>query len=272
MVTEQPLLRIEHLSKSFGAVQALRDVSLDVPAGRVTALAGDNGAGKSVLIKCIAGSYPPDSGRLIWDGHPVFLRGPKDAAALGIETVYQDLALCDNLDVVQNLFLGREKVRRHGPLDEEAMELAARDTLRNLSVTSIRSIRQRVGALSGGQRQAVAIAKSVLWNSRLVIMDEPTAALGVVQTRVVLDLLRKLADRGIAVIVISHNMNDVFAVADRIAVLHLGQLVAVRPIEELSRQLIVELMTSGYSEGSGSDAAAAHRSTPAPAPAPAPAR
>jgi D-xylose transport system ATP-binding protein len=250
MAGEQPLLRIEHLSKSFGAVEALRDVSLDVPAGLVTALAGDNGAGKSVLVKCIAGIFPPDSGRLIWDGRPVQLRGPKSAAALGIETVYQDLALCDNLDIVQNLFLGREKVRHHGPLDEEAMELAARDTVRGLSVTSIRSIRQRVGALSGGQRQAVAIAKSVLWKSRLVIMDEPTAALGVTQTRVVLDLVRKLADRGVAVIVITHNMNDLFAVADRIAVLHLGRLVAARPTTELSRQLVVELMTSGHSEAS----------------------
>jgi len=248
MAGEQPLLRLEHLSKSFGAVDALRDVSLDVPAGLVTALAGDNGAGKSVLVKCIAGIYPPDSGRLIWKGRPVQLRGPKDAAALGIETVYQDLALCDNLDIVQNLFLGRERVRPFGALDEEAMELAAAETLRGLSVTSVRSIRQRTGSLSGGQRQAVAIAKAVLWKSRLVILDEPTAALGVVQTRVVLDLVRRLADRGIAVIVISHNMNDVFSVADRIAVLQLGRLVAVCPTPELSRQLVVELMTGGYSE------------------------
>lgn len=239
-----PLLRLQGVSKSFGAVHALSGVDLDVPAGQVTALTGDNGAGKSVLIKCVAGIHQPDAGTIYWQGRPVHLRRPADAAALGIETVYQDLALCGNLDVVQNMFLGRERTR--GPvIDEEAMELAAQDTLRDLSVTTVRSLRQRAGSLSGGQRQSVAIAKSVLWRSKLVIMDEPTAALGVAQTQVVLDLIRRLADRGAAVIVISHNMPEVFAVADRIAVLYLGRLVAIKPVGELDTQSIVELMTTG---------------------------
>jgi ABC-type sugar transport system ATPase subunit len=242
-----PLLRLEGISKHFGAVQALTGVSLDVPAGQVTALAGDNGAGKSVLIKCIAGIHPPDAGRLYWDGRPVHLHGPRDAAALGIETVYQDLALCDNLDIVQNMYLGRELVRTW-LLDEEAMEVSARETLRSLAVTSVRSIRQPVASLSGGQRQSVAIAKAVLWNSKLVIMDEPTAALGVAQTTVVLDLVRRLAERGLAVIVISHNMNDVFQVSDRIAVLYLGRLAGVYPTAAIDRQAVVELMTLGATE------------------------
>ncbi|MGZ8745069.1 MAG: ATP-binding cassette domain-containing protein, partial [Nocardioides sp.] len=190
MTTETPLLRVEHLDKWFGPVRALTDVTLDVPAGQVTALAGDNGAGKSVLIKCIAGLHRPDNGRILWEGAPVQLR-PRDAAALGIETVYQDLALSDNLDVVENMFLGRERLSHH-LLDEAGMESAARNALKSLAVTSIRSLRQPVASLSGGQRQAVAIAKSVLWKSRLVIMDEPTAALGVAQTEVVLGLIRRL--------------------------------------------------------------------------------
>lgn len=242
-----PLLRLEHVDKFFGSVQALTDVSLDVPAGQVTALAGDNGAGKSVLIKCIAGIHRPDAGRILWEGSPVALQSPRDAASLGIETVYQDLALCDNLDIVQNMFLGRER-RRHAVLDEASMEVAARDTLHRLGVTSVRSIRQPVSSLSGGQRQAVAIARSVLWNSKLVIMDEPTAALGVTQTRVVLELIERLAARGVAVVVISHNMNDVFQVADRVAVLYLGRLVAQLPAAELDRRKVVELMTTGRSD------------------------
>jgi len=242
-----PLLRLEHIDKSFGPVQVLTDVSLDVPAGLVTALAGDNGAGKSVLIKCVAGIHRPDSGRILWEGRPVELHGPRDAAALGIETVYQDLALCDNLDIVENMFLGRER-QRHLQLDEPSMEESAHRTLRSLAVTTVSSIRQQVRSLSGGQRQSVAIAKSVLWNSRLVIMDEPTAALGVAQTEVVLDLIRRLADRGVAVVVISHNMNDVFRVADRIAVLHLGRLAAVRPVGQLDHRTVVDLMTAGRSD------------------------
>jgi D-xylose transport system permease protein len=254
-----PLLRIVGIDKNFGPVQALVDVTLDVPAGLVTALAGDNGAGKSVLIKCVAGIYTPDDGELFWESKPVRLNSPHEAAELGIETVYQDLALCDNLDIVQNMFLGRERLR-HFLLDEESMEIAARETLQSLAVTSVRSIRQPVASLSGGQRQSVAIAKSVLWNSRLVIMDEPTAALGVAQTEVVLHLIRQLADRGVAVIVISHNMNDVFQVADRIAVLRLGRLVEVRPITEVDRQIVVDLMTTGVSDRPRPEAAPQTRS------------
>ena len=181
-----------------------------------------------------------------WGGEPVHIRTPRDAAALGIATVYQDLALCDNLDIVQNMFLGRERVDR-GSLDEESMETSAKETLSSLAVTTVRSIRQPVASLSGGQRQSVAIAKAVLWNSKLVIMDEPTAALGVAQTAMVLELVRRLADRGHAVMIVSHNMNDVFEVADRIGVLHLGKMVAVRPTAELDRQIVVDLMTTGAS-------------------------
>ncbi|WP_415854345.1 ABC transporter permease subunit [Sinomonas sp. G460-2] len=242
-----PLLRLVGIDKNFGPVQALVDVTLEVPTGKVTALAGDNGAGKSVLIKCVAGIFTPDDGELFWESEPVRFNSPHEAAALGIETVYQDLALCDNLDIVQNMFLGRERLR-HLLLDEESMEITARETLASLAVTTVRSIRQPVASLSGGQRQSVAIAKSVLWNSKLVIMDEPTAALGVAQTEVVLNLIRQLADRGVAVIVVSHNMNDVFHVADRIAVLRLGRLVEVQPVTELDKQIVVDLMTSGASE------------------------
>jgi len=240
------LLQLQGLQKHFGAVQALTDVTLDVPSGQVTALVGDNGAGKSVLIKCISGIHQPDGGQILWDGRPVQLKSPRDASALGIETVHQDLALCDNLDIVQNMFLGREKVRRLA-LAEEDMEQAAAATLSSLAVTTVRSIRQPVASLSGGQRQSVAIAKAVLWNSKLVIMDEPTAALGVAQTRMVLDLVRRLADRGLAVMIVSHNMNDVFEVADRVAVLRLGKMVAVQPAAALDRQIVVDLMTSGVS-------------------------
>jgi ABC-type sugar transport system ATPase subunit len=248
-----PLLRLSGIGKNFGPVRALVGINLDVYAGEVTALCGDNGAGKSVLVKTIAGIHAPDSGSISWDGRSVRLHSPKDAAALGIETVYQDLALCDNLDIVQNMFLGREPLL-HLMLDEERMELSAQDTLRSLAVTTVRSIRQPVGSLSGGQRQSVAIAKAVLWNSRLVIMDEPTAALGVNQTRMVLDLVRTLADRGLAVLMISHNLNDVFEVADRIAVLHLGRMVAVGPTSEFDRQIVVDYMTSGRSERAAPDA------------------
>jgi len=241
-----PLLRLRGISKSFGAVQALSDVNLDVRAGEVTALLGDNGAGKSVLIKTVAGIHSPDRGEIEWEGRPVRIRTPRDAAALGIETVYQDLALCNNLDIVENMFLGRERTKAY-VLDEEQMETAAQETLSSLAVTTVRSIRQPVASLSGGQRQSVAIAKSVLWNAKLVIMDEPTAALGVAQTRMVLDLVRRLADRGHAALIISHNMNDVFEVADRLAVLYLGKMVALRPASEMDRQIAVDLMTTGAS-------------------------
>ena len=242
----EPLLRLHGLGKNFGPVQALAGVDLDVPAGKVTALAGDNGAGKSVLIKCIAGIHQPDAGQIFWEGRPVHIHTPREAAALGIETVHQDLALCDNLDIVQNMFLGRERTAVLA-LDEEKMETAAAETLASLAVTTVRSIRQPVASLSGGQRQSVAIAKAVLWNSRLVIMDEPTAALGVAQTAMVLDLVRRLADRGLAVLLVSHNMNDVFEVADQIAVLRLGRMAAVRPTESMDRQIVVDLMTTGAS-------------------------
>ena len=240
----EPLLKLRGISKSFGAVQALADVDLDVPAGQVTALCGDNGAGKSVLIKCIAGTHEPDHGQLFWEGRPVRIRNAHDAAALGIETVYQDLALADNLDIVQNMFLGRERLRR-GMLNEDDMERAAAETLAGLKVTTVRSIRQPVGSLSGGQRQSVAVAKAVMWNSKLVMLDEPTAALGVSQTAMVLELVRRLRDRGLAVVVISHNLNDVFAVADRIAVLYLGRMAVQEQASAFDRQSVVEYMTTG---------------------------
>jgi ABC-type sugar transport system ATPase subunit len=240
----EPLLKVRGLDKHFGPVQALTKIDLDLPAGQVTALVGDNGGGKSTLTKCIAGIYQPDHGQFYWEGQPVSIRSPRDAAHLGIETVYQDLALADNLDIVQNMFLGRERLRG-GLLDEDDMERAAGETLSGLRVTTVRSIRQPVGSLSGGQRQSVAVAKAVMWNSKLVMLDEPTAALGVVQTRQVLDLVRRLRDRGLAVMVISHNLNDVFEVADRIAVLYLGRMVAQDRASAFDRQSAVEYMTTG---------------------------
>ena len=242
-----PLLSIRGLSKSFGAVHALTKVDLDIPAGKVTGLAGDNGAGKSVLIKTIAGLWQPDEGQISWEGRRVHLGGPRDAEALGITTIYQDLALCDNLDIVQNMFLGHERLRR-ALLDEGSMEKTARATLESLHVTTVRSVRQKVASLSGGQRQSVAVAKAVMKQSKLVIMDEPTAALGVSQTAMVLELIARLAAQGMAVVVISHNLNDVFQVADRIAVLYLGRMVAVGPKEGFDRTSVVEYMTTGMSE------------------------
>ena len=241
-----PLLRLERVSKSFGAVQALVDVNFDVRSGEVTALIGDNGAGKSVLIKCIAGIHSPDGGQIYWQGEPVRIRAPRDAAALGIDTVYQDLALCDNLDIVENMFLGRE-LKHRGMLDEARMETMARDALKSLSVRTVTSVRQTVSSLSGGQRQTVAIAKSVLWNSEVVLLDEPTAALGVAQTRQVLDLVRRLADQGVGVVLISHNMVDVFEVADRICALYLGRVAADVETTEITRSQVVELITAGRS-------------------------
>ena len=244
LVAGEPLLKVRGLDKRFGPVQALSRVDLDLPAAQVTALVGDNGAGKSVLTKTIAGIYQPDEGQIYWEGRPVHIRSARESARLGIETVYQDLALADNLDIVQNMFLGRERLS--GPfLDEDDMERAAGATLAGLRVTTVRSIRQPVATLSGGQRQSVAVAKAVMWNSKLVIMDEPTAALGVVQTRMVLDLVRRLRDRGLAVMVISHNLNDVFEVADRIAVLYLGRMAAQDRASAFDRQSVVEYMTTG---------------------------
>ena len=240
------LLSLRGISKSFGPVRALTRIDLDIPPGRVTALAGDNGAGKSVTIKTISGLWAPDEGELLWEGRPVQLHGPKDAEALGITTIYQDLALCDNLDIVQNMFLGHEPLRR-GMMDEDSMEISARKTLDELRVRTVRSIRQPVASLSGGQRQSVAVAKALLANAKLVILDEPTAALGVSQTQQVLDLIKRLASRGVAVMVVSHNLIDVFEVADRIAILYLGRMVAVDEASKFDRQVVVDYMTTGQS-------------------------
>ncbi len=241
-----PLLDLQGVNKSFAANHVLHDTSLQAIPGEVTALVGDNGAGKSTLVKCIAGIYPMDSGNFVFDGRRVTVHSPRDASALGIEVVYQDLALCDNLDIVQNMFLGREKVSGL-ILDEPYMEELAKKTLDGLSVRTMRSMRQQVSSLSGGQRQTVAIAKAVLWNSRVVILDEPTAALGVSQTAQVLDLVRRLADNGLAVLIISHNMNDVFAVADRIVALYLGRTAAQVRTSEVTYAQVVELITAGRS-------------------------
>ena len=242
----EPLLELIGINKSFGPVHVLHDVDFTVRAGEVTALVGDNGAGKSTLIKCVAGIYPMDSGQVLFRGKPVTIHSPKDAADLGIEVVYQDLALADNLDVVQNMFLGRERGSRW-LMDEASMEKAARETLASLSVRTVKSVRTRVKQLSGGQRQTVAIAKAVLWDSKVVLLDEPTAALGVAQTRQVLDLVRRLAEQGLGVVLISHNMADVFEVADRISTLYLGRLVADLPAKETTHSQIVELITAGRS-------------------------
>jgi D-xylose transport system ATP-binding protein len=247
-MTDNPLLQLKSVSKSFGAVQALLNVDFDVRTGEVMALVGDNGAGKSTLIKGIAGIHAFDGGEVYFAGEPVSIHGPKDSAALGIEVVYQDLALADNLDVVANMFLGRERVKRPLRLDEESMELACIETLESLSVTTVRSVRQAVAGLSGGQRQAIAVAKAVMWNSRLVILDEPTAALGVAQTRQVLDLVRRLADKGLAVVLISHNLHDVFEVSDRITVLRLGQNVREYNTSETTQQEVVHAITAGKLE------------------------
>jgi ABC-type sugar transport system ATPase subunit len=244
----EPLLKLRGVDKHFGPVQALYGVNLDLFSGSVTGLCGDNGAGKSVLTRTIAGVHQPDHGQIFFEGQPVHIRSARDASALGIETVYQDLALADNLDIVQNMFLGRETLS-HGLLDEDSMELKAGETLSTLRVTTVRSIRQPVASLSGGQRQAVAVAKAVMWNSKLVLLDEPTAALGVVQTRQVLDLIKRLRDTGLAVMVISHNLNDVFEVSDRIAVLYLGRMVADAPAADFDRQSVVEYMTTGGANG-----------------------
>lgn len=240
--------------KNFGPVQALSGVNLSIPAGQVSALVGDNGAGKSTLIKTISGIWGLDGGEIQWDGKPAHVSSPRDSAALGIATMYQDLALCDNLDIVANMFLGREE-RKHRTLDESRMELEAKATLTELQVTTVRSIRQPVGTLSGGQRQAVAVARAVMQNAKLLIMDEPTAALGVSQTEMVLKLIETLSARGIAVLVISHNLSDVFRVADRLAVLYLGRLVTEGPISDFDTQSSVEWMTTGRQGGPRRDAA-----------------
>ena len=239
-----PILDCTNVSKKFGAVQALYKVDFEVAAGEVMALVGDNGAGKSTLIKGVAGIYAFDEGEIHFEGKRVTIAGPRDAAALGIEVVYQDLALADNLDVVANMFLGRERINGV-VLDEAGMEETSRKTLDSLSVTTLRSVRQAVAGLSGGQRQAVAVAKAVMWNSRVVILDEPTAALGVAQTRQVLDLVRRLADRGLGVVIVTHNLHDVFEVADRITVLRLGQRVETVARKDVTQQEVVHAITAG---------------------------
>jgi len=244
-LAEEPILKLTGVSKNFGAVQALYRVDFDVRLGEVMALVGDNGAGKSTLIKGIAGIYSFDEGTIYFEGEEVHIHNPREASNLGIEIVYQDLALADNLDVVANMFLGREMIQKPFRLDEGTMEQMALETLESLAVTTIRSVRQPVAELSGGQRQSIAVAKAVMWNSKLVILDEPTAALGVAQTRQVLDLVRRLADNGLAVIIISHNLHDIFEVADRITVLRLGQNVKEFMAAETTQQEVVHAITAG---------------------------
>ena len=240
-----PTLELREVSKNFGSVEALRGVDFQVGDGEVMALVGDNGAGKSTLIKCVAGIHSIDGGEIRFDGQPVTIHGPKDAAKLGIEVVYQDLALCDNLDVVQNMYLGREIRDPIFRLREAPMEQRTAETLKSLSVTTIKSVRQPVATLSGGQRQSVAVARSVLWNNRVVFLDEPTAALGVAQKRQVLDLVKRLGEQGLAVVIVSHNLNDVFEVADRITVLRLGRNVGVYDKDATNQQEIVQAITAG---------------------------
>ncbi|HEX7739154.1 MAG TPA: ATP-binding cassette domain-containing protein [Marmoricola sp.] len=255
----EAILEISKLNKSFGPVHVLHDVDFKVYPGEVTALVGDNGAGKSTLVKCIAGINGYDSGEVKFEGKPVVLHDPRVPTSLGIEFVYQDLALADNLDITQNMFLGRE-IRRFGFLADGQMERKAREALASLSVRTVSSVRQVVASLSGGQRQTVAIAKAVLWDSKVVFLDEPTAALGVAQTRQVLDLVRRLADQGRGVVLISHNMNDVMEVADRVCALYLGRVAAEVKAKDTSTAQIVELITSGRSGDLGLAAATADKS------------
>jgi len=243
--TPAPLLELRGISKNFGSVQALTDVDFEVRSGEVMALVGDNGAGKSTLIKCVAGAHSPDGGEVFFDGEEVQIHGAKDAAKLGIEVVYQDLALCDNLDVVQNMYLGREERDWLQRLKEPVMEAKTAQTMKGLAVTTIPSIRQPVATLSGGQRQSVAVARAVMWNSRLVILDEPTAALGVSQTQQVLELVLRLAEQGLAVVLISHNLHDIFEVATRMTVLRLGRNVAVYERAKTTQQEVVQAITAG---------------------------
>ena len=251
-MSTSPILEVRQVTKSFGAVDVLKGIDFEVLPGTVTALVGDNGAGKSTLIKGLAGIQPFDSGEVSFEGVKVNLHEPRDAAELGIEVVYQDLALCDNLDIVQNMFLGRE-VKRGIPLDEADMESRAGETLKSLSVRTVKSLRQKVSSLSGGQRQTVAIARAVLWNNKVVILDEPTAALGVAQTEQVLNLVRRLSEQGLGVVIISHNLQDVFEVADYIYVLYLGTMVVRLKREDTNPSEVVEYITGGKTNNVGSN-------------------
>lgn len=244
----EPRLRLQGISKTFGAVQALRKVDFEVYAGEVVGLVGDNGAGKSTLIKIISGTYTADSGTIAVDGKIARINQPQDATKLGIETVYQDLALCDNLDVVNNLFLGRERNTLLGTLNENEMEHRAIEVLRQLDV-KIPSVRTPVANLSGGQRQSIAVAKTLLRNASVVLLDEPTAALGVAQTRQVLNLIRRLSEQGLAVVVISHNLADVFEVVDRVIVMRLGKRVATFDVKSATSANVVAAITGAEFQG-----------------------
>lgn len=241
-----PIIELRDVKKSFGPVSVLKGVNLKAYPGKVTALVGDNGAGKSTLIKGLAGVQPYDGGDILFDGSTVELNNPREASRLGVEVVYQDLALCDNLDIVQNMFLGREETSV-GTFDEGRMEREASDTLRSLSVRTVKSVRQRVSSLSGGQRQTVAIARAVLKNARVVILDEPTAALGVAQTAEVLNLIVRLRERGHGVVLISHNMADVMAVADRVFVLRLGRNNGVFDVADITSETLISAITGARS-------------------------
>jgi D-xylose transport system ATP-binding protein len=262
-VADAPLLELRGVFKSFGSVQALTDVDFEVQQGEVMALVGDNGAGKSTLIKCVAGIHPMDEGELLFEGEPVTVHGPKDAAKLGIEVVYQDLALCDNLDVVQNMYLGREARNWFQVLREPPMEAKTRETLAGLRVTTIKSIRQTVATLSGGQRQSVAVARAVMWNSKLVILDEPTAALGVAQTEQVLALVNRLAEQGLGVVLISHNLHDVFETATRITVLRLGRNAGLFERKAVTQEQVVHAITAGQPTKVSGIAGTAQEAAPA---------
>jgi D-xylose transport system ATP-binding protein len=255
--TETPVLELRGIAKRFGAVQALRGVDFEVFPGEVVSIVGDNGAGKSTLIKVVSGAYRADDGQFLWRGSEVSVARPGDAAALGIQTVYQDLALCDNLDVVSNLFLGRERVRAAVPgvieaLDEVGMEQQAMQVLDDLGV-HLPSVRRPVGNLSGGQRQSVAIARAAMWNADLVVLDEPTAALGYIQTRSVLRLIKRLRERGQGVVLVSHNLDNVLEVADRVVVLRLGRRVATFVSRDVSPERIIRAITGAQHDISGNE-------------------
>jgi D-xylose transport system ATP-binding protein len=253
MSSNEPLLALQGVTKRFGAVQALDGVDLEIHAGEVVALVGDNGAGKSTLVKILSGIYSPDEGNFFFDGEPVSISSPQAATALGIATVYQDLALCDNLDVVANLFLGREEIASPPAglvrqLDEIDMEHRTHDLLENFAVT-IPSVRTEVGTLSGGQRQQVAVARSLLGEPKVVLLDEPTAALGVPQTAQVLALIKRLREQGLGVLVISHNLPNVFEVADRIFVLRLGDNAGTFDAKAATPEQVVAAMTGATGNG-----------------------